>query len=196
MVPPARWRARDAPKGEREGECPARRARPGRPRGVTAPRLSERPCALRPSEPHIPRAPSALPRPSRPLRGSAAAAGLLQRAARRAGTGRGARGRARVRERRGRLRQCLGSPRRRARRPKREPRRKAPGRERVKGAGRPVPPGSGLDHSGLTPAGPHHRHPGRTRAARHWRPLAARRPCQPLTEARRPAQARCLRRRK
>ena len=44
---------------------------------------------------------------------------------------------------------------------------------------------------------PRHRcRPSRTRAARHSRPLAARRPCRPITEARRPAQARGLRRRK
>jgi hypothetical protein len=51
MVPPARWRARGGQRGERERESPGRR-----PRGVAALRPSQRPCALRPAEPHIPRA--------------------------------------------------------------------------------------------------------------------------------------------
>lgn len=109
MVPPARCRARGTHKGKREDASPARRAA-GRPRGVVAPRRSERPCALRPAEPHIPRAHSALPRPRRPLRGSAAAARLPQRAVGKAGTGRGTRGRARVRRRRRRLRHCPVAP--------------------------------------------------------------------------------------
>lgn len=199
MVPPARWGARGSLKGERASESSARGAA-DRPRGVAAPRPSERPCALRPAEPHIPRAPSALPRPRRPLRGSAAAARLPQRAVERAGTGRGARGRGRVRGRRHRLRECPGRPTRLTKRREREPGKGERQGERW-GRGRGGRPlrGVGWTSPASHPQDRNPRHRRRrswTYAARHSRPLAVRRRCQPLSEARRPAQARYPRRRK
>lgn len=172
MVPPERRRARDARKGEREDGSPALRAAV-RPRGVAAPRPCKRPCAPRPAEPHIPRAHSALPAARRPLRHSAAAARLPQRAVGRAGTGRGARGRARARGPHRRLRHCPGRPRLQKGRSAGPGGGHEGGRWRRGGAGRPAPAGSGLDLSGRTPSGPQPAAPPPPEAHSRRQPLAA-----------------------